>query len=202
MGRTLIAGIVAVLVPVHAFAAGPYVSLTGGAAFLEDSDLEGNGFDGEAEFDAGFVISGAAGYGFDGVALGTVRTEVEIAYRQNDLDQISAFGVTVSGGDADVSALSGMANVALDVATGTIVEPYVFVGIGAANVNLESDDLNVDEDDTVFAYQAGAGLGFALTETITLFTGYRFFGATDPEFEGVDAEYRSHNFEAGVRVHF
>ena len=201
MGRTLIASIVAILVPTYAVAAGPYVSLTGGAAFLEDSDLEGNGFDGEAEFDAGFVVSGAAGYGF-GVALGTVRTELEIAYRQNDLDQISAFGVTVSGGDADVSALSGMANVALDVATGTIVEPYVLVGIGAANVNLESDDLNVDEDDTVFAYQAGAGLGFALTETITLLTGYRFFGTTDPEFDGVDAEYHSHNVEARVRVHF
>jgi opacity protein-like surface antigen len=86
--------------------------------------------------------------------------------------------------------------------TGTLVEPYVLVGIGAANVTLESDDLDVDEDDTVFAYQAGAGLGFALTETITLFTGYRFFGTTDPEFEGVEAEYHSHNVEAGVRVEF
>jgi opacity protein-like surface antigen len=95
-----------------------------------------------------------------------------------------------------------MANVALDMATGTIVEPYVLAGIGAANVTLESDDLDVDEDDTVFAYQAGAGLGSALTETITLFTGYRFFATTDPEFEGVEAEYHSHNVEAGVRVEF
>lgn len=202
MDRGLIAGIIVFLVPAYGFAAGPYVSLSGGAVFLEDSDLEENGLEAEAEFDTGFLVSGAAGYAFDGLALGTFRTEIEIAYRQNDLDQLSALGVTVSGGDAQVSALSGMANVALDVQTGTIVEPYVLVGIGAANLNLESDDLDVDEDDTVFAYQAGAGLGFPLTETITLFAGYRFFGTTDPEFEGVEAEYHSHNVEGGVRVEF
>jgi opacity protein-like surface antigen len=95
-----------------------------------------------------------------------------------------------------------MVNAALDVPLGTIVEPYVLVGIGAANVTLESDDLDVDEDDTVFAYQAGAGLGFALTETITLFAGYRFFGTADPEFEGLDAEYHSHNVEGGIRFGF
>jgi opacity protein-like surface antigen len=200
MGRALIAAILALFLPAYAFA-GPYVSVAGGAVFLEDSDLEENGLEAEAEFDTGFVVSGAAGYAFD-LGFGSFRTEVEIAYRQNDVDQISAFGLTVSAGDAEASVISGMANVALDMVTGTLVEPYVLVGIGAANVTLESDDLDVDEDDTVFAYQAGAGLGFALTETITLFTGYRFFGTTDPEFEGVEAEYHSHNVEAGVRVEF
>ena len=82
MGRRLIASIVAILVPTYAVAAGPYVSLAGGIAFLEDSDLEGNGLDGEAEFDTGFLVSGAGGYGFDGLGLGTVRAEIEIAYRQ------------------------------------------------------------------------------------------------------------------------
>jgi opacity protein-like surface antigen len=200
MGRGLIAAIFTLFLPAYAFA-GPYVSVAGGAVFLEDSDLEENGLEAEAEFDTGFVVFGAAGYAFD-LGFGSFRTEVEIAYRQNDVDQISAFGLTVSAGDAEASVISGMANVALDMVTGTLVEPYVLVGIGAANVTLESDDLDVDEDDTVFAYQAGAGLGFALTETITLFTGYRFFGTTDPEFEGVEAEYHSHNVEAGVRVEF
>jgi opacity protein-like surface antigen len=202
MGRALIAGIIAFLVPAHAFAAGPYVSVSGGAVFLEDSDLDANGLDAKAEFDTGFGVLGAAGYAFDGLGFGTFRLEAEIAYRQNDVDKLRAFGVTASGGDAEVSALSGMVNAALDMPLGTVVEPYVLVGIGAANLNLESDDLDVDEDDTVFAYQAGAGLGFAVTQTITLFAGYRFFGTTDPEFEGVDAEYHSHNIEGGVRFEF
>jgi opacity protein-like surface antigen len=200
MGRGLIAAIVAFFVPACALA-GPYMSLSGGAVFLEDSDGAVNGTEVETDFDVGFVVSGAAGYAFD-LGLGTLRTEVEIAYRQNDVDETSALGVTTPGGDIQMSALSGMMNAALDVATGTIVTPYVLVGIGAANLNLESDDLDFDEDDVVFAYQAGAGLGFAVTERITLFTGYRYFATHDSEFEGVEVEYHSHNVEAGVRVEF
>jgi opacity protein-like surface antigen len=205
MGRGLIAAVVAFFLPAYAFAAGPYVSLSGGAVFLEDSDLEADnlGLSGEAEFDTGFVVSGAAGYAFDAFGSATVRVEAEVAYRQNDVDTITVTGVgTGSGGDAEVSVLSGMANLAVDILTWSIVKPYVLVGIGVANVTLESDDLDVDEDDTVFAYQAGAGLGFAVTETITLFAGYRYFATADPEFEGVDAEYHSHNIEAGVRFEF
>jgi hypothetical protein len=41
-----------------------------------------------------------------------------------------------------------------------------------------------------------------VTETVTLFTGYRFFGTSDPEVEGIEAEYHSHNVEAGVRFEF
>jgi len=202
VGRGLIAAIVAFLVPACAVA-GPYFSVAGGAVFLEDSDLEANGLDGEAEFDTGFAVSGAGGYAFGGLGLGTFRTEVEVAYRQNDVDKISVSGLgTASGGDAEVSVLSGMVNVALDLDTGTVVKPYVLVGVGAASVTLESDDLGADDDDIVFAYQAGAGLGFAVTEAVTVFTGYRYFGTTDPEVEGIDAEYSSHNLEAGVRFEF
>jgi hypothetical protein len=43
MSRALIAGVVAFFLPAYAFAAGPYVSLSGGAVFLEDSDLEADG---------------------------------------------------------------------------------------------------------------------------------------------------------------
>jgi opacity protein-like surface antigen len=205
MGRGPVTAIVVLLVPFHALAAGPYVSLTGGAVFLEDSDLDLNisGLPNvKAEFDTGFAVLGAAGYAFDPLTFGTLRAEAEIAYRENDVDKLKVSGVgSISAGDATVSALSGMVNAALDVATGTIVEPYVFVGIGGANVSLDGDDFD-DEDDTVFAYQAGAGLGFAVTDAITLFAGYRFFGTTDPEFEGVDAEYHSHNIEGGIRFEF
>ena len=205
MGRGLIVAVLAFFVPAYAFAAGPYVSVAGGAVFLEDSDLDADalGLSGEAEFDTGFGVWGAAGYGFDAFGAATVRVEAEVAYRQNDVDTITVSGIgTGSGGDAEVYALSGMVNLAVDILTWSIVKPYAMVGIGAANVTLESDDLDVDEDDTVFAYQAGAGLGFAVTERITLFGGYRYFATADPEFEGVDAEYGSHNIEAGVRFEF
>ena len=201
MMRSWLAGLALALVPATAFG-GPYLSLSGAAVFLEDADLDGDGESGELEFDPGFGIIAAAGYGFDEMSFGRFRVEAEFAYRQNDIDQVRAFGQTFSGGDAEMRVLSGMVNGALDISTGTIVTPYILAGIGGANINLESDDNDFDENDGVFAYQAGAGLGFAITEQITLFAGYRFFGTTDPEFDGVDAEYNSHNLEGGLRFEF
>ena len=111
--------------------------------------MDALGLSGEAEFDTGFGVLGAAGYGFDAFGSATVRLEAEVAYRQSDVDEV----LGLSAGDAEVSALSGMVNLAVDILTWSIVEPYVLVGIGAANVTLESDDLDADDDDTVFAYR-------------------------------------------------
>ena len=49
MGRALIAAILALFLPAYAFA-GPYLSVAGGAVFLEDSDLEENGLEAEAAY--------------------------------------------------------------------------------------------------------------------------------------------------------
>lgn len=185
-------------------AAGPYASVSGGAAFLADSDLEVDGIGGaEAEFDTGFGVTGAFGWAWDTLALSNVRTELELGYRSNELDSISVGGTT--GGDAEVNALSGMANVAVDLDIGSTFQPYVMGGLGLANLELENDDTNFEEDDTVFAYQLGAGIIVPLGAA-TLFGGYRFFGTSNPEFEDsgseLEAEYNSHNLEVGVRFGF
>ena len=180
--------------------AGPYVSATGGAVFLSDSDVD-NGIDGEAEFDTGYGFTGAIGNSWDPMPLGTFRTELEAGYRKSDVDQISAAGLTVGAGDSDVRAISGMVNLAFDLTLIPLFEPYVMGGLGIANVKFENDDLDIDDDDTVFAYQAGAGLGIDIA-IVTLFGGYRYFATADPSLDGRDTEYRSHNVEVGVRLGF
>lgn len=185
----------------HSAVAGPYVSATGAATFLSDSDLKLGAFEGETDFERGFGITGAAGWAWDFMLLGRLRTEIEAGHRKNDVDEVSMPGFTVSGGDADVRALSGMANVALDLNVLPLFQPYVMGGIGVANVKLESDEFGVDDDDNVFAYQAGAGVGVPVG-VFTLFGGYRFFATADPELEGTDLEYRSHSVEVGVRIGF
>lgn len=187
-------------------AAGPYVSASGGAAFLADSDLEVNGVGGvEAEFDTGFGVTGAVGWASDTMTMGTLRTEVELGYRKNDVDKFTGPGGTAASGGADVSALSGMGNVALDLDTGTTFQPYVMGGVGLANVEFDSPADGFEDDDTVFAFQLGAGINVPVGG-VTLFGGYRFFGTSDPEFKDqgvrVDAEYNSHNLEIGVRIGF
>ena len=161
--------------------AAPYVSGAFGMVSVNDSD--GSGTSGEVSFDPGFGFIAAVGNGFDGL-----RGEIEMAYRNNDLDNPS---------NGDITSLAVMGNLLVDVAVSESVWPFLGAGIGLANV-----DLDGDEDDTVFAYQAIAGLGFPLTHVTTLDLQYRYFATADADFNGTDVEYQAHNFFAGLRFEF
>ena len=86
--------------------------------------------------------------------------------------------------------------------------PYLSAGLGFAKV--EVNDLNVpgsglpnsNDDDTVFAYQVGVGVGYAVNEKVTIDAKYRYFATSDHEFDTREAEFASHNFFFGVRVNF
>lgn len=205
---------------------GWYVAGNVGAAFVNDSsstatDSVGNSISFDTEFDPGFVVSGAAGYGWN-----NLRAEGEISYRKNDVDSLTVTNVTLAGvgsfntaasfsGGGDVSALGIMANVWYDFPTGGKLVPFVGGGIGVAEVSLNDvtgnvagvDALLADDSDWVFAYQIGAGIGYAFNPNLTLTLDYRLFGTADPEFKdptGVpfDGEYLSHNVHAGLRYQF
>ena len=192
---------------------GFYVSASGGAAFTMDADNEGGGIGIESAFDTGFSFTGAAGYAF----ANGIRVEAEVGYRGSDLDTLTitndgGLGLAGLGGDADgdVRVLSGMINAWYDFDVDFPVTPYVGGGLGFANVDTEASFFGVnivDDDDTVFAYQAGLGGAYPLTETLSIFAGYRFFGTTDPSLTAADgtdfdSEYRTHIVEGGVRLRF
>ncbi len=175
---------------------GPYIGGYLGMANLSDSTLEQEGFiPAELSFDSGL------GFGF---VLGTkndgVRIEAEVARKSNDLDQFSVVGFGSEEGQGDVSATSLMINVFKDIDTQGAMTPYFGGGIGFSN--LDAEIFGVSADDTVFSYQFGAGLGIAMSEKATLDFGYRYFATADPDFEGIEAEYDSHNFNIGLRTSF
>ena len=192
---------------------GFYIGASGGAAFTMDADNAGGGISIESTFDTGFSFTGAAGYAF----ANGIRVEAEIGYRGADVDTLT---ITNDGGlglaglsgeaDGDVRVLSAMANAWYDFAVDFPVTPYVGGGIGFANVDAEASFAGVtivDDDDTVFAYQAGAGAAYPLTESVSIFAGYRFFGTADPGLTAADgtdfdSEYRTHIVEGGVRLRF
>ena len=189
---------------------GFYGSIGVGASFLEDVTISGPGFGptpGEAEMDTGFSLLGALGYDF-----GMFRLEGEVGYRTNDFDTGTIQGVAGSADlVGDQTALSFMGNVGIDIETQTKFTPYFLVGIGFAQV--EADGVGIagvagtwDADDTVFAYQLGAGVGYAASETITLGLEYRYFGTSDPEDTiaggNVEWEYATHNILLGIRFAF
>ncbi len=197
-----------------------YVSGNVGAAILQDAKVTdtftGGSITGDVEFDNGYGVSGALGH-----AWGPFRLEGEISYRKNDLDKVNVTSLTVAGvvftalGSAslggDISSLGFMANGFYDFDTGGPWVPFVGAGIGGARLNIDIKSVAgvatvYDQSDTVFAYQAAAGIGYKFTPKIMATLSYRYFVTSDPTFnDGVDkleAEYRSHNIWAGLIVRF
>jgi opacity protein-like surface antigen len=152
---------------------GPYVQFQGGWNKTDD--------EGAADYDSGWVAGVAAGG-----KMPWARGEVEVSYRNNDVD-------TVGGGDVDSWALMG--NAYWDIETGSAITPYLGVGIGAAHVDFDT----VGGDDSwEFAYQGMAGASFAVAPETALGVEYRYFATT--EVEGAD--YDNHAVLATLRRSF
>jgi len=195
------------IVPAVSLAAtGWYGSFNAGATIASDSDVSWveDGFSGTEtwEYDTGYIVSGAIGQ-----MIENFRIEGEVAYQANDVDTID--GMSISPFSIETSALSFLVNGYLDFNTGNIMTPYITAGIGASRIEADMMGL-VEFDDTVFGYQLGVGVGFAMSETVLLDLRYRYFGASDAEFnyniEGIsgsaEVEIASHNITAGLRFAF
>ncbi len=183
-------------------AQGPYASGSLGIGFLRDSIVRETGFSGDAEFDSGAVLGLAVGY-----YIGNCRLEGEFGYQKNDVDKIGAFGVGFNA-SGDITSTSLLVNGYYDLLKYGALTPYVSLGLGLAS--LELNDLTVPgattgsagDDDMVFAYQVGAGVGYALNPQMTIDFKYRYFATQDPDFGGTKFEYGSHNFLLGLRYNF
>ncbi|WP_243373015.1 outer membrane beta-barrel protein [Geotalea sp. SG265] len=170
----------------------------------------------EVEFDPGINIGGTGGYDF-----GFLRLEGELSYKHSEINTITdrADGFRFGNPDGNIGVFAMMGNAFFDLHNKGPVAPYLGGGIGFANLHL-SDTFGTDitsngpervflypeDDDTVFAYQAGAGVGIALNRRLTLDIGYRYFGTSRARFsDGLDTaefRYESHNAAVGVRVKF
>jgi opacity protein-like surface antigen len=206
MKRVLLLVLIALLATLFvapAFAAsGVYVAGRAGAAALKEVQLDATNLD----FDPGFFTAGVLGF-----VLEEGRLEVEVAYRQNAIEQIVLQKGNTFDPGGDFSALSLMLNSIVDYKIGTIFTPYIFVGAGAANISLNEDlslGLNLkDSEDLFFVYQAGAGVGYPVTKSLTLDLEYRYFATLDTKFETMAGDdlkfdYAVHNASLGVRYEF
>lgn len=187
--------------PLAQAGANPYVGLSAGIALLQNSDVKGGGVTDEdaIEYCTGYAVNGALG--LDG---GMYRIEGAVGYQANDIEV--APGGLVDDDDVSLSILSFLANGYIDIGmNGSFVEPYVIAGAGLANITLS--DEGEDEDNTVFAYQFGAGVGIQATPNVVLDLGYRYFATADVTYDEIpdgeiDVTVASHNIMAGVRVGF
>jgi len=186
-------------------AEGLYVSGNLGFAMASDSDLTDSTVPGitvNTEFDTGLAFGAALGYNFS-----RFRVEGEISYQKNDVDKIEAQGVFLDA-TGNARALSFLINGYYDFKNRSAFTPYISAGLGFAQV--EFNDLDISglgfsgssDEDTVFAYQIGIGVGYAVTEKVTIDVKYRYFGTEDSEYDTTEAEFASNNFLFGVRINF
>lgn len=188
---------------------GVYGEIAGGGNHAREQDF-GTGV--PLEFETGGLGSISLGYAFGS----GWRPEVEYALRRNDAEEQ----------DGNAEANGAMANLWYDwrgLPFAPRLRPYVGGGAGSAEVSLEefagSSDDSVEE--SVAAYQAGAGLNYDATRNLVLSLGYRFFETEKGRFAeatpgtpatpltpatpgtpALDERYRSDGVLAGLRYVF
>lgn len=201
-----------ILLPTFSFAGNFYTSLHGELLMAEDADFSRNGGSiGEAGFDIEYAAGASLGYQPRHLqsAWANSRFEIELTYREADYDDFSNAAIAPAGLGGSIETYVGMANAYYDFYNETNWTPYVGAGLGIAQQNVDSLTLQLDDEDTVLAYQAMAGVAHKIDpyENVHVGFGYRYFGTEDPEitdFAGnsVETEHGSHSFEAFLRIGF
>jgi len=167
-----------------ASAATPYATGSLGLTMLQDSDIE---LDGYRSYDTGYLLTGAVG-----LKEGQYRIEGELGYQEN--------GIRHTGDE--VSILSFLANGYLDFDIDrSELTPYLTAGLGLASVDDSTGPGSTD--DTVFAWQLGAGVGYRIGDNLLLDARYRYLATGDPDLYG-GREYTidTHNLMVGLRFEF
>ena len=191
-----------------------YAELYAGATIVPDSQLSNPAFSGadvQAEFDTGFNFGGTLGYKMKN----GLRIEGEYTYRRADFNDITAcvsgsctsassLGIDVGG---DLSMHAVMANAFWEPRFGNWL-PSIGggAGVGIIDATLKASAFGAsssdNESDTVFAYQAGAGIGYEFSPNIIALLDYRYWATQDPDLGGTKAEISTHNINIGIRYQF
>ena len=176
-----------------------------------DTDVSG-GLNGEIQGEGNWREAAAIGYEWaDGF-----RLEGELSHRFNDTGAVGNHEDSVS----DFQIWSLMANAIFDFNPDGSYHPYVGLGIGLAETsasmagwaagamppspNLATDYTIVDDSDNPFVWQVMAGIGWDLTERLTLDTEYRYFSAAGTDYApGVSVDsLGGHEAWVGLRYSF
>jgi opacity protein-like surface antigen len=170
---------------------GLYLEADLGYSAPQSLDLEEDELEGEADLEDTYVIGGALGYRFP-----SFRVEANLSYRESDAEELSIEGVDFDG-DGEASALVGLVNAYYDLDLGLPLRPYIGGGVGAAYLRLDTGDapVDVDDDTGALAWNLAAGVGYDVTESVTLTAGYRYL-----RLEGTDVSGDVIGFDGDVDI--
>lgn len=169
----------------------------------------GNGFRGEAEVRyIRNAISSHSNVSVGGGAIGTEDAGVLITGSDNLGANVSTI---VADGQGQNGTLAFMINGYYDFLAGEQFSPYIGVGIGYADTNIEFSPSAVaiaDAGNGGFAYQGIAGATYNITEDMGIFAEYRYFARDKINLDltllpgYLEVENVAHLFNVGFRVNF
>ncbi len=159
---------------------GWYVSLEGGANWIDEWNHDFNAVPAQATFDTGWAVLASVGYGWNGL-----RLEFESGYRDNDIDVYSIGVVPITTVEADVWEASFMGNLLYDIGLTDNLSLTVGAGAGGdfSNVTFSLGGPSFEDDSWSFAYQGIAGINYAVGRQTSLFLNYRYMRIMDAEFD-------------------
>lgn len=173
-----------VMLPSRASAVTPYIRGAAGIGLMHDTSYY---WVGEHTTEKDFLDSGLAIEGAAGVKSGAFRAELAAGYQSNEVNRYIYKGVSYDPADEHkrftYSVQSYMINLYADIYEQARVHPFIMAGLGIADVDFEAfslaDSRKSGFSDTVFAWQAGAGVGYTVSGHVTIEACYRYFAAPD-----------------------
>jgi opacity protein-like surface antigen len=162
-----------------------YVKGDLGGAWTEDTDLKSffgeNTFGAKVKFDPGVRFGFRAGY----MVTDWFSAEAETGVTTSTINSITG----PSSVDASLATVPFLLNARFQIPQRMLVTPFFGGGLGFADMVLNADHmtfgttrLHGTASDAVFAYQAFAGLRFALNDRMGVSVEYHYVGTTAPEW--------------------
>jgi opacity protein-like surface antigen len=161
-----------------------------GGNFVDDQTFDGSNF----SFDAGFGDDVLFGINVGYALPSGWRPEFAIDFRSNDVDSLSAQGNSTTNVSGHEDADTFMGNIWYDFKLPQRqfrrFHPHVGAGIGLAQVGVHglswsqppANIFSVDDDQTLFAYQFGAGVAYDLAPNWIVSADFRYLATTDGDF--------------------
>jgi len=154
--------------------------------------------------DSGYALS----FAFGRRHSNALRSEIEVAFRSNDINSTFNGDANTEVRDGRVSATSLMKNFIIDFSNDTRFTPYAGAGLGISFIAVESGEetiaFPIDEDQTLFSYQAIGGVATQLNAVADFIVEYRFLGTSEVEFGefGEELSYNTSTLFMGVKFEY
>lgn len=213
MKKSIVIMLCLMLLPSSAFAAdlGIYLEPKLFYGYTVMDTMKGNYDGGKVKSDDDDNVFGAGlavGYDFSSKFALPIRAELEFSYFTEAEGSFSKHGHKVKN-DLDIGTL--FANAYWDFENSTKFTPYVGLGLGMAFIESDGkvDGVSVsDKTTTNFAWNAGAGLGYAIIDNLDVSLGYRFAYLGDAKtksrgaYKAKSEDIYMHQVNLGLRYTF